>query len=63
MKITRKSDSQIMHSFYKWRTKYSGMDGQIQSLATECEWMWLYNNEWPHCSIGGIPSRRLLEAI
>jgi putative transposase len=32
-----------------------------QSLATE--WMWVYNNERSHSSIGGIPPRKLLEAI
>ena len=32
-----------------------------QSLATQ--WMWVYNNERPHSSIGGIPPRKLLEAI
>jgi len=31
------------------------------SLATQ--WMWVYNNERPHSSIGGIPPRKLLEAI
>jgi hypothetical protein len=25
--------------------------------------MWLYNNELPHSEIGGIPSRKLLDAI
>jgi transposase InsO family protein len=25
--------------------------------------MWVYNNERPHSSIGGIPPRKLLEAI
>jgi putative transposase len=33
----------------------------VQSLATQ--WMWVYNNERPHSSIGGIPPRKLLEAI
>jgi transposase InsO family protein len=32
-----------------------------QSLATQ--WMWAYNNVRPHSSIGGIPPRKLLEAI
>ena len=32
-----------------------------QNLATQ--WMWVYNNERPHSSIGGIPPRKLLEAI
>jgi putative transposase len=32
-----------------------------QSLATE--WMRLYDNERPHSSIGGVPPRKLLEAI
>ncbi len=32
-----------------------------QSLAIQ--WMWVYNNERPHSSIGGIPPRKLLEAI
>jgi putative transposase len=32
-----------------------------QSLATQ--WMWVYNNVRPHSSIGGIPPRKLLEAI
>ena len=32
-----------------------------QSLATQ--WMWVYNNERPHSSIGGIPPRKLLKAI
>lgn len=31
-----------------------------QLLATQ--WLWTYNNERPHTSIGGIPPRRLLEA-
>ena len=30
-----------------------------QLLATQ--WLWTYNNERPHTSIGGIPPRRLLE--
>ena len=30
-----------------------------QLLATQ--WLWVYNNERPHTSIGGIPPRRLLE--
>jgi len=25
--------------------------------------MWVYNNERPHSSIGGIPPRKLLKAI
>jgi len=32
-----------------------------QSLATQL--MWVSNNEQPHGSIGGIPPRKLLEAI
>ena len=32
-----------------------------QSLAAE--WIWVYNNEQPHSSIGGVPPRKLLEAI
>ena len=32
-----------------------------QNLASQ--WMWVYNNERPHSSIGGIPPRKLLEAI
>jgi len=32
-----------------------------QNLATQ--WMWVYNNVRPHSSIGGIPPRKLLEAI
>jgi len=32
-----------------------------QSLATQ--WMCVYNNERHHSSIGGIPPRKLLEAI
>jgi len=32
-----------------------------QNLATQ--WMWVYNNERPHSSIGGIPPKKLLEAI
>jgi putative transposase len=32
-----------------------------QSLVTQ--WMWVYNNERPHSSIGGIPPRKPLEAI
>jgi transposase InsO family protein len=35
--------------------------GHAQSLATQ--WMCVYNNERPHSSIGGIPPRKLLEAI
>ena len=31
-----------------------------QLLATQ--WLWTYNNERPHTSIGGIPPQRLLEA-
>jgi len=27
------------------------------------QWIWLYNNEQPHSSIGGMPPRKLLEAI
>jgi len=27
------------------------------------QWMWVYNNERPNSSIGGIPLRKLLEAI
>jgi len=34
---------------------------QAQSLATQ--WMWVYNNERPHSAIGGVPPRKLLEAI
>jgi hypothetical protein len=30
-----------------------------QNLATQ--WMWVYNNERPHSSIGGIPPRRLFK--
>ena len=33
----------------------------VQSLATQ--WMWIYNNERPHSSIGKIPPRKLLEAL
>jgi len=33
----------------------------VQNLATQ--WMWVYNNERLHSSIGGIPPRKLLEAI
>jgi len=32
-----------------------------QNLATQL--MWVYNNERPYSSIGGIPLRRLLETI
>lgn len=32
-----------------------------QYLATQ--WMWVYNNERPHSAIGGVPPRKLLEAI
>ncbi len=32
-----------------------------QNLATQ--WMWVYNNKRPHSAIGGIPTRKLLEAI
>ena len=32
-----------------------------QNLASQ--WMWVYNNERPHSSIGGIPPRKPLEAI
>ena len=32
-----------------------------QSLETQ--WMWVYNNERLHSSIGGVPPRELLEAI
>jgi putative transposase len=32
-----------------------------QSLAIQ--WMWVYNNEQPHSSIGGIPPREPFEAI
>jgi putative transposase len=32
-----------------------------QSLATQC--MWVYNNVRPYSSIGGVPPRKLLEAI
>jgi putative transposase len=32
-----------------------------QNLAPQ--WMWVYNNERPHSSIGGILPRKLLEAI
>jgi len=31
-----------------------------QQLATE--WLWIYNNERPHTSIGGVPPRSLLKA-
>jgi len=31
-----------------------------QTLATK--WLWIYNNERPHSSIGGIPPRQLLNA-
>ena len=31
---------------------------QAQLLATQ--WQWIYNNERPHSSIGGVPPRRLL---
>ena len=27
------------------------------------QWMWVYNNERPHSSIGDTPPRKLLEAI
>ncbi len=33
---------------------------QAQQLATE--WLWKYNNERPHTSIGGIPPRMMLKA-
>ena len=33
----------------------------IKSLATQ--WMWVYNNERPYSSIGGVPPRKLLEVI
>ena len=32
-----------------------------QYLATQ--WIWVYNNERPHSAIGGVPPRKLLEAI
>jgi putative transposase len=32
-----------------------------QSLATQ--WVWVYNNERSHSSIGETPPRKLLEAI
>jgi putative transposase len=32
-----------------------------QNLATQ--WMWVYNNERHHGSIGGIPPRKLLKDI
>ena len=32
-----------------------------KNMATQ--WMRVYNNERPHSSIGGIPPRKLLEAI
>jgi putative transposase len=34
---------------------------RAQLLAAQ--WIWVYNNERPHSSIGGVPSRKLLEAI
>ena len=34
---------------------------QAQQLATE--WLWLYNNERPNTAIGGIPPRKLLDAV
>ncbi len=33
---------------------------QAQELATK--WLWTYNNERPHTSIGGVPPRQLLKA-
>ena len=33
---------------------------QAQQLATE--WLWHYNNERPHSTIGGVPPRKLLKA-
>jgi putative transposase len=32
-----------------------------KNLATQ--WMWVYNNVRPYSPIGGIPPRKLLEAI
>ena len=51
--------------FLKAKTQISALveftESFLQYLATQ--WMWVYNNERPHSSIGGIPPRRLLEAI
>ena len=32
-----------------------------QNSATQ--WMWVCNNERPHSAIGGVPPRKLLEAV
>ena len=39
------------------------LDSIVHAQSLASEWLWLYNNEQPHSSIGGFPPRKLLEAI
>jgi putative transposase len=46
---------------HEWRDMHEFESVEsAQLLATE--WLWLYNNERPHTSIGGVPPRWLAEA-